>query len=149
MNSKSLSFFFLLVFIMVSVPVLIKAQESREGNHCAIAKSPYRLAMDSGKSVYTVYCASCHQPGGTGIVNQSPSLYKKEVTSDKKKLIEILIGNHVSFDETESKTSNYERPENPALSDLEIAYVLTYIRNSFGNKASAVKVSEVKSLRGH
>ena len=36
-------------------------------------------------------------------------------------------------------------PPNPGLSDQEIADVLTYIRNSFGNKASAVKVSEVKS----
>ena len=38
-------------------------------------------------------------------------------------------------------------PPNPEMSDQEIADVLTYIRNSFGNKASAVKVSEVKSAR--
>jgi hypothetical protein len=33
------------------------------------------------------------------------------------------------------------------MSDSEIANVLTYIRNSFGNKSSTVKISEVKSLR--
>jgi len=36
-------------------------------------------------------------------------------------------------------------PPNSGLNDQEIADVLTYIRNSFGNKTSAVKVSEVKS----
>jgi mono/diheme cytochrome c family protein len=34
------------------------------------------------------------------------------------------------------------------LKDKEIADVLTYVRNSFGNKASAVTVAEVKKVRG-
>ncbi len=38
-------------------------------------------------------------------------------------------------------------PPNPVIKDQEIADVLTYIRNSFGNKASTVKESEVKSVR--
>jgi mono/diheme cytochrome c family protein len=33
------------------------------------------------------------------------------------------------------------------LTDQEIADVLTYVRNSFGNKASAVSASEVKSVK--
>jgi hypothetical protein len=36
---------------------------------------------------------------------------------------------------------------NTEIKDQEIAGLLTYIRNSFGNKASAVKVSELKSAR--
>jgi len=38
-------------------------------------------------------------------------------------------------------------PANSALKDQEIADVLTFIRNSFGNKASSVKVTDVKSAR--
>ncbi len=39
-------------------------------------------------------------------------------------------------------------PPQPQLTDQEIADVLTYVRNSFGNKASAVTPAEVKTVRG-
>jgi mono/diheme cytochrome c family protein len=38
-------------------------------------------------------------------------------------------------------------PLESVLNDQEIADVLTYVRNSFGNKASLVTVAEVKALR--
>jgi mono/diheme cytochrome c family protein len=38
-------------------------------------------------------------------------------------------------------------PPHPDLTDQQIADLLTYVRNSFGNKASAVRVSEVKAAR--
>jgi mono/diheme cytochrome c family protein len=38
-------------------------------------------------------------------------------------------------------------PPNPEMKDQQIADVLTYIRNSFGNKAASVKASDVKAVR--
>ena len=38
-------------------------------------------------------------------------------------------------------------PPLKTLTDQQIADVLTYVRNSFGNKASAVGIAEVKALR--
>jgi mono/diheme cytochrome c family protein len=147
MNFNIRSLFSLLFFSLLSVPVITNAQADREGNHCAISKSPYRIAMDSGKAIYASHCVSCHQEDGKGIVSQCPSLNGKLVTGDKRSLIEILITNHVSSEELTDNTSPYVKPVNPEMSDYEIAYVLTYIRNNFGNRASAVKVSEVKSQR--
>jgi mono/diheme cytochrome c family protein len=38
-------------------------------------------------------------------------------------------------------------PAQAHLTDQQVADVLTYVRNSFGNKASAVQVAEVKAVR--
>jgi mono/diheme cytochrome c family protein len=38
-------------------------------------------------------------------------------------------------------------PAQPQLTDQQIADVLTYVRNSFGNKASAITPAEVKAVR--
>ncbi len=149
MNCKTGPLFSSLVFFLVSMPALLRAQADREGNHCAIAKSPYRLAMDSGKAVYMSQCVSCHQADGMGSSQFSPPLNGRVVTGDKKKLIEILIGDHASIKQTDEKTTAFVKTADPEMGNQEIAYVLTYIRNSFGNKASAVKVSEVKSLRSY
>jgi mono/diheme cytochrome c family protein len=134
------SIFFICSFLML--PVLIKAQE---GNHCAVKKSPYRLSMDSGKKVYTLHCMSCHQPDGAGNSNVNPPLNCKQVTGDKNKLIDIVIKGSSAHAEINGIVYSNVMPPNSGLTDQEIADVLTYIRNSFGNKTSAVKISEVKS----
>ena len=147
MNCKTGTFFSFIIFFLVSAPWILKAQSSREGNHCAVAKSPYRLSMDSGKIVYSRECISCHQADGMGELNRIPSLNGKFVSGDKNQLIQILIYEHASSSEVKGNEPSYVIPQNPVMSDSEIANVLTYIRNSFGNKSNAVKISEVKTLR--
>jgi|SRR5664279_494695 len=133
-----------LIYFLASVPVILKAQDSREGNHCAIVRSPYRLSMDSGKMIYSRECLSCHQADGLGTLVDNASLHGKEITGDKKKLIAMLLSEHPSGGGINGKSS---LPPNPVMNDQEIADVLTYIRNSFGNRASSVKISEVKPMR--
>jgi mono/diheme cytochrome c family protein len=133
-------YFFISSFLIL--PFLIRAQE---GNHCAVKKSPFRLSMDSGKKVYIINCTSCHHPDGMGVPNVNPPLNGKQVSGDKNNLIDIVIKGSATHAEINGIVYNNVMPPNPGLNDQEIADVLTYIRNSFGNKTSAVKVSEVKS----
>lgn len=147
MNCKTGTIFSLIIVFLVYAPWILKAQTSREGNHCAVVKSSYRLSMDSGKVVYSRECISCHQADGKGEINKIPSLNGKFVSGDKNQLIQILIHEHASSTEKKLNEPSYVIPQNPVMSDAEIANVLTYIRNSFGNKANAVKISEVKTLR--
>jgi len=147
MNHIPRPLFSWLLVILASVPLLVIAQENRAGNHCGVSKSPYRLSMDSGKAVYIANCQSCHQPDGMGILNRYPPLNGKAIAGEKGKLIEILIAAHASPGEQEGKVSSYVMPANPSMNNQDIADVLTYIRNSFGNKASAVKPGEVKEER--
>jgi mono/diheme cytochrome c family protein len=103
--------------------------------------------MDSGKMVYSRKCLSCHQADGGSVLANKSSLGGKFVSGEKKELIRILIREHPSSDEGKENVSQTEPHRNTALSDSEIANVLTYIRNSFGNNASTVKISEVKFIR--
>ncbi len=121
--------------------------KAQDGNHCGVRKSAYRLSLDSGKRVYVLLCMSCHQPDGIGVPKIGPSLNTKTVVGDKKKIIELVIRGSSVSKEMNDAAYNKIMPPNPKISDQEIADVLTYIRNSFGNKASVVKVSDVKLVR--
>jgi mono/diheme cytochrome c family protein len=135
------------IFIFINIPALSVAQTDRAGNHCAVQKSPFRVSMDSGKVVYLNQCLSCHQANGSGIPGINPPLNGKAVTGDKTKLIGIIINGLNTHEEMKGIAYQQAMPGNSALKDQEIADVLTFIRNSFGNKASSVKVTDVKSAR--
>jgi mono/diheme cytochrome c family protein len=141
------TFRYIPTIILISLPAFLMAQSGREGNHCAVQKSPFRVSMDSGKVVYLKQCLSCHQADGLGVSNVNPPLNVKLVTGDKTKLIGIIINGQNTHEALNGKTYQNTMPANPDIKDQEIAHVLTYIRNSFGNKASAIKESEVKSTR--
>jgi mono/diheme cytochrome c family protein len=135
--------FTLSMFFLTCGPVFLAAQS----NHCAVKKSPFRISMDSGKVVYAGLCQVCHQMDGLGISSLNPPLTGKQVIGEKTKLITIVIRGLATHQEIEGQSYPNVMPGNPDMNDAEIADVLTYIRNSFGNKASSVKVSEVKSAR--
>ncbi|HEX3080665.1 MAG TPA: cytochrome c [Puia sp.] len=135
------------LFILINIPSLSTAQTDRAGNHCAVQKSPFRVSMDSGKVVYSNQCLSCHQANGEGIPGINPPLNGKGVTGDKTKLIGIIIHGQDTHEELNGKKYQQSMPANSTIKDQEVADVLTYIRNSFGNKASSVKATDVKSAR--
>jgi len=139
--------FFFLICILICSPAILKAQSDREGNHCAVQKSPFKISMDSGKIVYSNKCLSCHQSNGLGIEGINPPLNGKLVTGNKTKLIGMIVNGQHSQQENDGKPYQNIMHGNVEIKDQEIAYLLTFIRNSFGNRASSVKVTEVISAR--
>ena len=135
--------FFSLICILICIPDILKAQSDREGNHCAVQKSPFKISMDSGKIVYSNKCLSCHQSNGLGIEGINPPLNGKLVTGNKTKLIGMIVNGQHSQREIDGKLYQNIMHGNVEIKDQEIAYLLTFIRNSFGNRASSVKVTEV------
>ena len=91
--------------------------------------------MAEGKKVYLGHCAVCHQANGTGMPPAFPALKgSKVVTGPLSKHIDIVL-NGVS-----GKAMQAFREQ---LSDEEIAAVITYQRNSWGNKPRSAKESVV------
>jgi mono/diheme cytochrome c family protein len=107
-----------------------------------------KASVQRGKKVYEEYCLSCHQPDGKGMQGMNPPLTKtKQVLGNKTQLINIIL---VGLDEElviNGVSYLNPMPSQPHLKDQEIADVLTYVRNSFGNKASLVTTAEVKAAR--
>ena len=105
--------------------------------------------MAAGKANYLV-CAACHGQNGEGVPNLAPPLAKSEwVTGPVSNLIRIQmrgLNGPITVAGVE-----YNLPVGMAAlnyqTDEQMASVLTFIRNSWGNKASAVKPEQVKALR--
>ena len=112
------------------------------------AWQPDKGTMERGKKVYNAYCITCHQADGGGVPTLNPPLEKTAyVTGSKTKLIQVILKGMNTHEEIEGETySNTMAPFN-YLTDQQIADVLTYVRNSFGNKASAITSGDVKYVR--
>jgi mono/diheme cytochrome c family protein len=144
MHIRTASCFFYFVLCFVFLPTFLCAQAA----HCAVRKSPFRISMESGNKIYTIRCASCHNADGLGSSSTTFPLKGEDVSGDKIKLITVVIKGQLTQKEANGNTDQKIMPPNPDIGDQDVADVLTYIRNSFGNKASSVKESEVKSARG-
>ena len=107
-----------------------------------------KAAMERGSKVYTQYCVACHQVDGGGVPGLNPPLEKTpHVLGSKTKLIQIVLKGMNTHEEIDGETySNTMAPHN-FLSDQQISDVLTFIRNSFGNKATAITPGDVKYVR--
>ncbi|MES2653348.1 MAG: cytochrome c [Bacteroidota bacterium] len=101
-----------------------------------------------GKLVYTKHCVVCHQADGGGVMGLNPPLIKNDyVLGDQKRLINIVLKGLNQEIEIEGETYANPMPGLSHLTDQEVADVLTYVRNSFGNKASAITPVQVKTIR--
>jgi len=105
-------------------------------------------SVKRGKLVYDTYCLPCHQADGGGVPRMNPPLVKTSyVLGDKKRLIGIVLNGMDEPLEIDGETFTNIMAPHDFLKDQEIADVLTFVRNSFGNKASAVLPGEVKTAR--
>lgn len=113
-----------------------------------IHKYSLKAALIRGQKVYADNCLSCHQADGGGIPNMNPPLIKTEyILGDKTRLIKIVLNGFNEDVEIEGNTYSNNMPSHDYLTDQQIADVLTYVRNSFGNKALHITTAQVKAIR--
>ncbi|ULQ53588.1 c-type cytochrome [Flavihumibacter fluvii] len=105
-------------------------------------------SMARGKKVYETYCLACHQADGSGVQRMNPPLIRSEyVSGDTKRLINIVLQGLNEEIEIDGDTYSTPMPAQGHLNDREIADVLTYIRNSFGNKGKSIDPVQVNTER--
>ena len=95
---------------------------------------------------------TCHQPDGKGLeASGFPPLSGTEwVNGSEERLIKLVLKGLSGPIEVEGKKYPGQVPMTPfggMLNDEEVAAVLTYVRNSFGSKATAVTAETVKKVR--
>lgn len=102
-----------------------------------------------GKTVYENVCALCHNPDGNGKPNQAPPLAGSEwVAASPNRLIRIPLVGLSGPITVKGETWNLAMPAmGAALSDEDLAAVLTYMRASWGNKSSEITAEQVKAVR--
>lgn len=124
-----------------------KAEEKSEDKPAAAAKplSPaeqMKEAMARGEKVYSTTCAVCHQPAGTGLPPTFPALKGSKITTGPKEghIHQVMYG----------KAGTAMQAFMNQLNDQEIADVVTYERNAWGNnKGDLVTPEEIKAARNN
>lgn len=107
-----------------------------------------RAQIAAGQKVYTLQCLPCHQADGGGVQNMNPPLIKTTyVLGDKSKIIQIVLKGFNGQVPINGDTYSNVMPSLSILTDQEVADVLTFVRNSFGNKASVINPAEVTKIR--
>lgn len=135
------------VYFLSLIIVLSSAFVSKSATNTV--QPTIKASMDRGKTIYLQRCMACHQVDGSGVPRMNPPLDGASTVkgNDKLKLVRIVIKGMTDRVEIDGEYYDNNMSANPDLTDMQIADVLTYIRNSWGNKASPVTVPEVKAAR--
>jgi len=128
----------------------LKAQIAAEmKSNPAIAGLTKEMQAEKGKQVYMGLCFACHQPDGKGLPGVFPPLVGSDfLLADRERAIRVVLKgltgpvvvNGVKFDSAMP-------PQEAALTDAQIADVLTYITNAWGNQGDAFTTDQVKAIR--
>jgi len=98
------------------------------------------------------HCATCHQKDGKGLPDAGfpPIAGTQWAQGDPERLIKLTLNGLIGPIEINGRSYPGQVPMTPfgkLLNDEEIASVLTYVRNSFGNKSAPIQPDQVKNVR--
>jgi mono/diheme cytochrome c family protein len=107
------------------------------------------LDLARGKAVYENICGLCHNTDGMGKPGQAPPFAGSEwALGNPNHMIRIPLAGLAGPVQVKGQQWNLAMPAmGAALPDDDLAAVLTYIRQSWGNKASAITPEQVKAVR--
>jgi mono/diheme cytochrome c family protein len=130
-----------------AIAVYLKDQPARSTE--ADRPAGDEATMHAGEAIYADNCAACHTGSGDGILHLFPALKgsPSAQSADPTSLIRVVLQGARSAATDTAPTA----PAMPALdwklSDAQVAAVLTYIRNAWGNAAAPVSAGEVRRSR--
>jgi len=129
-------------------------RKKKEAEVASVLKGEDLVLFKLGKTIYSKegYCTTCHQSNGEGLSASGfpPLAGTKWVTGNEDRAIKIVLKGLLGQIYVNGKTYPGQVPMTPfegLLNDKEVAAVLTYVRNSFGNKASVISPEKVKIVR--
>ena len=98
----------------------------------------------NGKGVYEKHCQQCHGKDGEGLKALYPPLTDTVSLQKNKKQLACYVKNGLSGKMVvNGQVYDAVMPAEEHLSDIEIAAVITYITNSFGNKQGLYEANDV------
>ena len=114
------------------------------------AARPDDTVMTLGAEIYATQCAACHGPKGEGVKGMFATLAGSSLVHSRNPttLIRAVLDGAKAVPTDRYPTPFAMPPFHWKLSDAEVAATLTYVRNAFGNSASAVTEEAVADLRG-
>lgn len=107
------------------------------------------LAKHPGRTVYNQLCATCHMPDGSGSGRLNPGLAANAVVAgDPRVLVDIILRGSAALPKDRPRFANM-MPGFAMLEDQQVADVVSYLRATFGNRATAITAEQVATIRAH
>ncbi|WP_206667122.1 c-type cytochrome [Seonamhaeicola maritimus] len=104
--------------------------------------------MERGESLYKTNCIACHMANGEGVLNAFPPIAKSDyLMADIDRSIKVVLNGANGEMKVNDVTYYGVMVGFNYLSDQEIADVMNFIRNSWGNKGDIIAATEIKKNR--
>lgn len=104
--------------------------------------------VEAGSVLYKGTCSVCHQNNGEGLAGVFPPLANSDfLLANQQQVIEVVLNGLSGPITVNGKPFNSVMPPMSQLNDDEIANILTYIYNSWGNNKSVVTAEAVANVR--
>jgi len=114
----------------------------------AAQAAPDAETMKRGQAVYARTCIACHQPTGAGLPPVFPPLAGSEwITKSASIAVRNILHGMTGPVTVKGTTYNSMMPPVAGLSDKDIADVVTYVNNSWGNAGPVVTEAEVAAIK--
>lgn len=130
--------FIYFIFLVTVIAIIVSCQDQK-----TIDLQNY---MSNGKDIYKAKCQNCHGENGEGLGELAPPLTDSVFLKTNKTRLACIIKNGAN--ETfviNGKEYKEKMPAFPELADIDVAQVMVYITNSFGNKQGFVDYKEVST----
>jgi nitrite reductase (NO-forming) len=104
--------------------------------------------IDAGRVLYNGTCSVCHQQDGEGLAGVFPPLANSDyLMADTRRAMEIVLNGLVGPVTVNGSPFNSVMPPMSQLNDDEIANILTFTLNSWGNEGDAISSDDVAEVR--
>lgn len=114
----------------------------------AAGAAPSAERIKAGEEVYKVACIACHQPTGEGMPGAFPPLAKSDyLLSNPDRAVGVVVRGLTGEVTVNNQKFNSVMPAMTQLSDQQVADVLTYVLNTWGNKGGSISVERVAAER--
>jgi mono/diheme cytochrome c family protein len=106
----------------------------------------YTRYFTDGAQLYKTHCQNCHSANGEGLAQLIPpltdTLFLRKNRAQLACIITYGLANSIKINQ---QTYNFKMPANPNLAPIDLAKLITYLTNSFGNQQGIYDVTEVEN----
>jgi len=136
-----------LAMLVANVPAVGAAEAEVHKAEAATGAVAEQIAR--GEGLYKTHCSGCHQANGQGLTGAFPPLAGSDyLLADRQRAIATVLQGRSGPIAVNGKDYNAVMPGMGYLSDQEVADIVTFALNSWGNEGGPVTAEEVGTVRG-
>lgn len=137
--------FFTLAFVILCFCACKPKSSNPENTLSTITDTKVLQYAIEGKALYETNCANCHQKNGTGLGKLIPPIFQSDYfLEDIPRTAKIIKNGQKGEIKVNGVIYNQEMPGNPQLTNIEIAHIMTYLYNIWGNEIGVISPKMVE-----